>query len=850
MNDPVSKTKTTSPFSDFFVEDDTNIADILKEGGPPATTETQFSTDLPALPKVEPADDDELKAWWRNLRTFFRSGKGGGIGNMSLFPALLAPYRGHPQVRNDHPLWLADEKVVEEKSTDTYCTSLEQLLIRTIDRFAAANEATVLRASVVRIVENARQRIASEPQLFETVLSEVLAEVVDQLDVKGDDGVAFASDLKKLKNELPGSGVLIPFSVNSSYQILGAALAAEQGARRNAMKQDIFLLSARLKDILSVETEKSPEGKKSSALRSSYDFADDFMNFDEFANAQPEAGSELMAADRFKRIEGILNTLDGADTLLSAATIIIQKELHTDKSLGLKEIFSGSEIISIAKGKTCVAAAAAFEEKMQMMAQIVAAMRVGELELNGLYNHEVHGDHFTDFNWRSFTDEEMAACPPVVLIADATSILDNELSEFSHLLSSTAPVKIMAVKTEAGIDPKMNGSENSKNFVFRQELDLLAISHRNTFTMRSTPVSPVEMFEGFSRGLAAFTPALFYVLSPTSKTGNDPYLLASAAVEGRDFPGFEYRGGLDNKWGSRFNISNNPQVDLDWPIHELKVKGSDTMNVAFTFADMASLDAQYGRYLQVVPPKYWTDDLIEIGDFLNAEGDEKYSKIPFIWMTDDDNVLQKVAVSWSLVLICRERSDLWHYIQENGGVHSYHVEKAMDEAREELEAEADKEINVLKEEHAKEIEQVKDETAGQAMEKLTAMLLDLDSAVLVSGPTSRSTGAPASSPTTAAPEDAPVKEAPEKKDAGLMSIEAYIDTPLCTTCDECTDLNDKIFEYDGDKLAFIADPKGGPFVDIVEAAELCPVSIIHPGTPQDPNEPGLEDLVERANKYN
>ena len=36
---------------------------------------------------------------------------------------------------------------------------------------------------------------------------------------------------------------------------------------------------------------------------------------------------------------------------------------------------------------------------------------------------------------------------------------------------------------------------------------------------------------------------------------------------------------------------------------------------------------------------------------------------------------------------------------------------------------------------------------------------------------------------------------------------------------------------------------------MVEAAEACQVSIIHPGKPWNPNEPGLEELLQRAEAF-
>jgi pyruvate-ferredoxin/flavodoxin oxidoreductase len=47
----------------------------------------------------------------------------------------------------------------------------------------------------------------------------------------------------------------------------------------------------------------------------------------------------------------------------------------------------------------------------------------------------------------------------------------------------------------------------------------------------------------------------------------------------------------------------------------------------------------------------------------------------------------------------------------------------------------------------------------------------------------------------------------------------------------------------------IADPKAGTFKDIVKAAEKCTASAIHPGTPWNPNEPDLDKLIKRAEKF-
>ena len=95
----------------------------------------------------------------------------------------------------------------------------------------------------------------------------------------------------------------------------------------------------------------------------------------------------------------------------------------------------------------------------------------------------------------------------------------------------------------------------------------------------------------------------------------------------------------------------------------------------------------------------------------------------------------------------------------------------------------------------------------------------------------------AAAPAAGEPASAPSSDAP------------YIETPRCTTCEECVKINARLFVYDGNKQATIGDLKAGSYRELVEAAESCQVSIIHPGKPLDPNEPGLDELLKRAEPF-
>jgi pyruvate-ferredoxin/flavodoxin oxidoreductase len=81
-------------------------------------------------------------------------------------------------------------------------------------------------------------------------------------------------------------------------------------------------------------------------------------------------------------------------------------------------------------------------------------------------------------------------------------------------------------------------------------------------------------------------------------------------------------------------------------------------------------------------------------------------------------------------------------------------------------------------------------------------------------------------------------------------MEAYIETARCTTCNECTTLNSRMFAYNESKQAYIKDARAGTFAELVTAAERCPAGLIHPGTPLNPKEKNLEKWIKRAEAFN
>jgi pyruvate-ferredoxin/flavodoxin oxidoreductase len=193
----------------------------------------------------------------------------------------------------------------------------------------------------------------------------------------------------------------------------------------------------------------------------------------------------------------------------------------------------------------------------------------------------------------------------------------------------------------------------------------------------------------------------------------------------------------------------------------------------------------------------------------------------------------------------------------------------------EIEAEFELKMNALRAEYEAKIAQIKKEYPQQIARRLAeglmrhggggalGELLATLPAVEPSGGNGASAPAAVAAPAPAAPAEAAAPAAaavavaeaapaaaPAEEEDDSLALEAYIDSARCTTCNECTNLNKKMFVYNAAKQAEIKDASAGTFQQLVLAAERCPVSIIHPGTPLNPKEKDLEKWVKRAARFN
>ncbi|TFV95665.1 pyruvate ferredoxin oxidoreductase [Algoriphagus kandeliae] len=476
-----------------------------------------------------------------------------------------------------------------------------------------------------------------------------------------------------------------------------------------------------------------------------------------------------------------------------------------------------------------------FEGHMSKMADGFKAIRKANLILEGKYKAEEHKDFFTYFNWKQFTDEEWLLCPPVVALGGDGAMYDIGFQNLSRMMASGKPIKVIVVDTQ--VYSNTGGQACTSGFIGqvsdmaqygkvwkgkpepRKEIGLIAMAHRNTYVMQGTLANTSHMIEGFIDGLMTKRPALFNLYTtcqPEHGVADDlGSHQAKLAVESRAYPIFRYNPDLSVKVQEALDISGNPAIDQDWPTYQLKYveNGVDkSMEVPMTFADFALTEGRFRKHFRNAPRNTWNENMILLTEFLDMSEEDREGKFPFIWAVDRKNQLTRVIVAKTIVESCEERRDFWILLRDLAGT------KPEAATEEDLES------------------KIRAEIVGKIARKLAQLAggngVDLTSSMMQSSPTEQHATTQEQAPTT------------------QTESSAWIETDECTSCNECINLNPKIFSYNQDKKAYIKDAQAGPYQDLVLAAEKCTAQVIHPGLPADKTGKDIEKWIKRAEKYN
>ena len=758
-----------------------------------------------------------------------------------LVPLQLAAFRDPSRLRFEYPLFLRASGAAGER---VVC-SLDALLTGAAEDSLGGGTGGALRDNLPRLERSIRAALTGEPARTQAgpVLERAAAAMTGELGLTGDGANELAAGLSALLAAVPSGGELLQHGDGAALELLGFAVEERLTTRRAAFRSEVEDHVRVLQALLDVERQKDPTTRSPEHLAKAVgSIGAQFLNAAVLAGISgAHRGTEVMAPDRRQRIEGVLRTLQ--DYLASADDTTVAL-IHRSGSTPPVSADSAGWI-GIGDDRPCERATQEFATRCGSWALVFRAARIAALERDGRYD-ERHEAWFAGFDESAFSRDELLLVPPVVVYATADELGGDASSALSALLLSG-----LAVHVVVGVAPSRNPGAPAGDPLagFRLELGHFGIAHREAFVQQSSAVRPEHLLDGYLCSLCGTRPALHVLtLEPEESNGAalPGWLRAGAAIESRAHALMRYDPEAGLGWARRFGVDQNPQPEEDWPLYTPpSADGGEP--VAFTFADYALLDPKLTGHFRHIDDGVPEDAIVPIADYLSLRPDEAVGKVPFVRAVDGEGGTLRLGVTRRLVLSCQDRRAAWRGLRELAGVRNEHVEAAYARGRQEAGDAARLEIAALKTDHAAELERVRNDTASEAMERLAAALVG--GTALASAPPPRAaTPAPAAEAGEAGPveEAAPEPPAAEPEDEDMGFDDPFIETGLCTSCNDCINLNSLLFVYDANKQARIGDPTKGTFEQLVRAAELCPAKCIFPGKPLNPDEPGLEALLERA----
>lgn len=429
----------------------------------------------------------------------------------------------------------------------------------------------------------------------------------------------------------------------------------------------------------------------------------------------------------------------------------------------------------------------AFRVLAPRLSELEATLAMADLEIAGRYDGAQHAALFEQLRSRPVSGEALARYPDFLVCLNVRDLGSRGADELYELLCAGVPAKVVLQSDDLLEEPSV-ATEAPAIGARSKAIVGMAVGTGEVFVLQSSASNLLRVADRVVAALSHPGPALISVYSGAACASDSlpPYLLAAAAMESRAFPAFAFDPSVRSPDHSPFSLLNNPQPERDWPLHRLEYEDGEHQRVgedaAFTAADFLACDARYAASLAVAPRKP-EHPHPSVDQWLeNPPADETHAA-PCIRMVDDADMLHELLVGEPVLRQARRTLDAWALLRRLA-------------------------------------------QAGRPL--------------VVEAPAVATEAAPPPPAAEAA------KTAAEPAPSAPASDEPYIETPRCTTCEECVQINKRLFAYDANKQAYIADASAGTYRDLVEAAESCQVSIIHPGKPRDPNEAGLAELLERA----
>jgi ferredoxin len=772
-----------------------------------------------------------------------------------VLPALLDPYRGRSGIRYEYPLYLPGPGNVADSPL---ARPLGEFLADAVEIFApGAAGARMLRDNLPRVERYIDRKLKNETNPVDagSLLVEATVALQDEIDLDDDNRDRMQQDLDKLNESLEAGSQFLGYGPYVAIHLLKLAVHNHSYIHRAQFVSEVEERIRGLSELLAVEKEKSAAALEPASVQQKVGTASRYFDSKALSGVMEHRtqGSIIMPAERKDRIEQVLETLRGYDANSEEIQFVAEEN---------SPWLSGDHAYTITySDDPCASAKLLYEELAGTFSRVFAAFRIAQLEIDGVYESSIHDSWFENFDWEAFSANELLLIPTIVALVTAENIAGDGMLSLSRLLNSRKPIQVLAW-VEAHSNPGAPKGEDQLQSI-RTELSYFGLGQRQANLVQSSASRHEHLLNGLQVALSNSRTSL-YLISTEFTHGEeaplDPWMMSSAAMESRAHPFFQVnRGSGDEE--DEVSFEGNTQPGNDWSLNVFAYQDGQGVKVetelAFTFADYCLLKPSLKEHFRLVPPGCESEDLVGAAAYLDSSIEKPERAVPYVWGIDESGLLHQIVVSRALMLASRDRQNYWRSLQAQCGIRNKYVEQARQEVRAEERASAAEERDKLVSEYDSELERVREEATRDVMGHLADVLVGLDSSALVSGAGSAATGERADVPAVpdqAAPAEeeaeAAVAEPEVAEEDDISFDEPWIDSILCTTCDDCMVISKLLFVYNDDKQAYIPDAKLGTYAELVKAAEACPARCIHPGKPLDPSESGLEELILRAEPFN
>lgn len=789
----------------------------------------------------EEAGAEEAKSDWKtatrrfHLRARDAQSAAEPFGALPLTPwALTGLAKEHPRWQH-YPLYV---------STDGVAPLSEQVLATLAD---GSNVLHPYHGPVLDAIEAGLEQ--SESRLLGAALDAGRTSFLDSIDGSQAARANLEAEFERLEETLPLQGVLLGLGPRTLVELLAHAAAVSRRARRVQFRGTVGAMVQRLEERLQVDAGLEPD---SDPTRLAASFGGSFTVDVAALSAQlpSRRGSQPLGTERRQRITDCLEQLQawlaGGEEALPEVVL-----LHPDL-VDAEHLPHGVRSVVHHAGLT--AAAGYFEVQARRMVDLFKALRIARLESDDSFT-DSHADALEELDWQALSGDELALVPPVVVLERSRRIFGRiyggGLGSLSGLLRTGRPIHVIVIDDDTGLGPVETSGARSTT---HPDLGYLAIAHRDALVLQSSLAEPAHLYNGLGRLTQSLRPSLAVVAAPAWHRPVDPWTQLAVAHFGRATPCFLYDPDAGSTWASRFELTPNPQIDEDWPQLTVTVAGEEDEpeehTEIFTWAHAALVTPEARQATRVLPRLAWSDEQVPIAHYLGLDQEQRSRCIPFVWVVANDGELQRAIVTRELAYVCADHLSGWSTLLELAGHRGEYIRRARAAAEEQ----AQQERLVLERQHAENLTTTRQAAAGEAMQALAQALLTPGGAGLSTlldgaGEAPPSTVAPAAlSEETAAPDggtQTTVADESAEEDLGPC----YIESVLCTSCNDCTKLNDRLFVYNADKQATIGDPEAGTYAELVKAAEACPSNCIHPGAPRADDKTATPALIKRARKF-